>query len=91
MTESHPLGRRLVSALACAFVALISTLAWPASPAQAHDELRSSTPSAGARLTAAPQQVRLVFSEKVEPGFTTVALRVAAGPPQALSPREDGS
>ena len=91
MTDSRPRGRRLVSALACAFVALISTLAWPASPAQAHDDLRSSTPSAGARLTAAPQQVRLVFSDEVEPGFTTVALRVAAGAPMTLTAREDGS
>lgn len=91
VTDSLRRGRRLVSALACAFVAMISTLVWPASPAQAHNELTSSTPSAGARLTAAPLQVRLVFSDKVEPGFTAVVLKVAARPPMTLTAREAGA
>jgi methionine-rich copper-binding protein CopC len=90
MVGSRPRKRRLVSALACAFVALFSTLAWPASPAQAHNELKSSTPSAGARLAAAPQQIRLVFNQKVEPGFTTVTLKVADKPTMTLTAREEG-
>ena len=84
-------NRRLVSALACAFVALISTVAWPASPAQAHTELTSSTPSSGARLAAAPQQIRLVFNEKVEPGFSTVAVTVGNSSATTLTARDDAA
>jgi len=72
-------------------VALLSTLVvLPVSPAQAHNELTSSTPSAGARLTAAPSQVRLVFNQSVEPGLTTVTLKLADGPTTNPSRRESG-
>jgi hypothetical protein len=83
-------NRRLLSVLACAFVALMSTLVWPAPAAQAHTELKSSVPSAGARLAAAPQQVRLLFNEKVTPGFSAMTLKVADGPAMTLAAREDG-
>ena len=90
VARSFRRNRSLLSALACAFIALISTLAWPASPAQAHTELRSTTPAAGAQLTGAPRQVRLVFNEQVEPGFSTMTLKVADSPPMTLTAREDG-
>ena len=85
-----PGTRRLLCALACAFVALVSAAVWPASPAQAHNELKSSTPSVGAKLTAAPEQVSLVFNQRVEPGFSAVTLKVADSPPMTLTAREDG-
>ena len=83
-------NQRLLAALACAFVALMSALVWPASPAQAHTELKSSTPSAGARLATPPRQVRLVFNENVTPGFSALTLKVANGPAMTLTAREDG-
>lgn len=90
MVGSLPRNRRLASALACALVALFSSVAGPASSAEAHSALKSSTPSAGARLAVAPQQVRLVFNQRVEPGFTTVTLNVADQPTMTLTAREDG-
>ncbi|MFG2044473.1 copper resistance protein CopC [Dactylosporangium sp. NPDC048998] len=56
---------RRVAALTGLVVALGVALLVPATPASAHAELLSITPGNGARLAAAPTEVRLRFSEKV--------------------------
>jgi methionine-rich copper-binding protein CopC len=45
-----------------------------AGPALSHGVLERSEPAAGARLSVAPSEMRLHFSERVEPTFTTVKL-----------------
>ena len=57
---------RPLALLALALLAaLLGVLARP-SPASAHGALRHSQPSAGAHLSAAPRELRLVFNEAVE-------------------------
>ena len=57
--------------------ALLAVLA-PATPAWAHTALVSSDPARGATLTKAPTTVTLVFSQKLNPDFSTVVLSDAA-------------
>jgi len=52
---------RIRTAVAAAAVATIAALA-VAAPASAHDELVSSSPAAGAQLTAPPTELSLTFS-----------------------------
>jgi len=54
--------RTLVVALAAAVAVLFG-----ATPAQAHDELVTSTPAAGSTVKTMPERATLVFSETVEP------------------------
>jgi len=49
-----------------------------AGPALAHAFLVSAQPKAGARLAAAPSEVRITFSEPIEPAFSKITV---AGPP----------
>ena len=75
--------RRL--AAACCALALALALA-PATPAQAHAELVSASPAQGAALATAPAAVTLRFTEKLNPGFTTIVVsaarqRIPASPP----------
>lgn len=56
------------SSLALGAIALVGTAAWSlavAAPAQAHDQLVSSSPADGAELATQPQTVDLVFTEEV--------------------------
>lgn len=55
------LSRRIVAGIVVAFAAVLAV----AAPASAHDELLSSTPETGQRLTEAPTQVTLTFSADV--------------------------
>jgi methionine-rich copper-binding protein CopC len=48
-------------------------------PAQAHASLKSSSPAANATVEAAPKDIALTFSEKVEESFSAIALKDAAG------------
>ncbi len=59
--------RRLAAALFVAIVAVLTSVAWPASPAQAHAALVSSNPAKGAVVPTAPGQVALTFTEQVRP------------------------
>ncbi|KAB1102874.1 copper resistance protein CopC [Micromonospora aurantiaca] len=59
-----------VAAALCVATALLV----PATPAWAHNALRDSTPAANARLAAAPQQIELIFVERLDPRFTTIAV-----------------
>lgn len=73
---------------------ILIIIAIPALPVQAHANLQRSEPSANARLDAAPQEIRLFFTESLEPQFSTVELRDTQGEtldlPQAqLDPNDD--
>jgi hypothetical protein len=50
-----------------------------ASPAWAHAHLVKSTPAAGGTVAASPTEVRLKFSEGVEPRFSGVTIAGPAG------------
>jgi methionine-rich copper-binding protein CopC len=56
--------------LIAAFLALCA----PGGPAAAHAFLEQAAPRVGSRVAAAPQEVRLSFSEPVEPAFCTVTV-----------------
>lgn len=61
-------------------LALAATLI-SAPPASAHTDLVSITPEPGARLTAAPTKVVLVFNQSVSPPFASVVVTTADGVP----------
>lgn len=50
-------------------------------PAGAHAFLDRALPSIGGTITSSPQDVRLHFSERVEPAFSGVELFTAEGQP----------
>jgi methionine-rich copper-binding protein CopC len=50
-----------------------------ASPAQAHAQLRASTPAAGGTVATAPTEVLVNFNEPLESSFSTVVVRDAVG------------
>jgi methionine-rich copper-binding protein CopC len=47
--------------------------------ALAHAALRSATPPAGAKMAAAPAAIALVFSEALEPAFSSIVVTDVAG------------
>jgi methionine-rich copper-binding protein CopC len=69
-------------------LAVPAVLALTAVPAQAHNELLSSTPTEGDHLAAAPVVVELKFAEATDPRFVKIAATgpdgtsVAAGGPR---------
>jgi copper resistance protein C len=69
-----------------ALVALAAVLL-PGAPAWAHTALVSSAPAKDAALTEAPTTVRLTFSQRLNPDFTTIVVsdaakhRIPAAPP----------
>jgi methionine-rich copper-binding protein CopC len=56
----------------------IVALSLPATAA-AHAMLEHAEPSAGAQLSASPRQLRLDFSEPLEPAFSGVSITDSAG------------
>lgn len=56
---------------------LLSLLA--ASPARAHQQLRSASPAAGDSLSAAPSEIRLTFAQAVEPSLAELRLMGPGG------------
>ena len=60
-------------------LAALVLLAGLASPAFAHALLRKAVPGVGSTVATAPATVTLIFSEGVEPSFTTVAVMNAGG------------
>jgi copper resistance protein C len=59
-------------------LATVAAMLLPGTPALAHNALVSSTPARDATVVAAPAAVSLVFSEELNPDFTTVAVSDAA-------------
>ncbi|WP_051723619.1 copper resistance CopC family protein [Micromonospora chokoriensis] len=68
------LSTSLAGRLGVATVAALLTLLVPASPARAHNTLRSSSPARDAALPVAPTEVSLEFSARLDPAFATVVL-----------------
>jgi hypothetical protein len=54
-------------------------LAMVASPAFAHALLQKAVPAVGGTVDASPTEIRLKFSEGVEPSFSGIALTTEAG------------
>ncbi len=55
-----------------AIIAVMVLLAGVAPRAQAHSFLDHSTPAVGSKLKAAPQEVRLFFTDKLDPASSTI-------------------
>jgi methionine-rich copper-binding protein CopC len=66
--------RAIITVLASAVLASIGATA-----AFAHAQLSRATPAAGGAVPAAPSEVMLNFSEKLEPSFSSVVVRDAVG------------
>jgi len=84
-----PSSRIRIAALTLAAgIAVPAVLALTAAPASAHNELLSSSPASGARVTALPSDIVLTFAEQTDPRFVKIAATgpdgasVAAGAPQ---------
>jgi copper transport protein len=75
--------RHLVAALALVSVALPLALSLAAPTAEAHARLVASTPGAGERVAEAPKELRLVFSEPLDAGYTTADVIGPTGRPVA--------
>jgi len=60
-------------------LALFLTLALSTAIAQAHAYLERASPRVGSTVTSAPSEVRLWFSQALEPKFTTAQLRSGSG------------
>jgi methionine-rich copper-binding protein CopC len=77
-----------------ASVLLSLPLALPATAALAHAELEKADPAAGGTVVASPGEIRLDFSEGVEPALSGIVLadaagkKVATGKP-ATAPKKD--
>jgi hypothetical protein len=69
--------RRTALAMAAGLALVWLILAAP--PAAAHTDLEASTPSAGAHLVSAPQEVTLTFSEPVSSALSAISLQVSEG------------
>ena len=67
---SRPSMSRIAASLAFAMVA---------SAALAHAQLQKAVPAVGGTVTASPKEIRLKFSEGVEPHFSGIALATEAG------------
>jgi copper resistance protein C len=59
----------------CAFLAIIAF----ASTASAHALLKKAVPAVGGTVNASPTEIRLKFSEGVEPRFSGIALTTEGG------------
>jgi methionine-rich copper-binding protein CopC len=55
-----------------------------ASAALAHAQLQKAEPAVGGTVTASPKEIRLKFSEGVEPRFSTIALADDKGAAEPL-------
>lgn len=76
-SSSRPLRHRLL-ALGVAGLVVVAPVAL-AAPASAHDSLTGSTPSAGSTLTAAPERVKLTFTDEVKKIGLTVLVKDPSG------------
>jgi methionine-rich copper-binding protein CopC len=48
-------------------------------PAQGHAELERTVPAAGSTVRGSPQEVAIWFTQKLEPAFSSITVRNAAG------------
>ncbi len=66
-------------------IALSLVFAFPVAAAYAHAQLENATPAVGGTVAAA-SEIRLHFSEGVEPRFSGVSLTAASGAAAPLGP-----
>ncbi|WP_444947613.1 copper resistance CopC family protein [Micromonospora ureilytica] len=71
---SRPTAVRLGAAALAVLVAVLI----PASPAWAHNSLKTATPARDATVPSAPTEVTLEFMQRLDPTFTTIVLSDAA-------------
>ncbi|MGD9705955.1 MAG: copper resistance protein CopC [Acidimicrobiia bacterium] len=76
---SRASGHRWLLRTAAAVAVAALTALGTATPALAHDELRSSTPADGAQLATAPDTARLEFSAALDPLFVQTAVTTPDG------------
>ena len=60
-------------------IVLLGILAWSPSACDAHAFLDHATPAVGSAVRASPAQVRLWFTEELEPAFSTIKVLSADG------------
>lgn len=77
-------ARRRVSLAVAAFATLLPLLA--ATPALAHAHLRAARPSDGGTVPPGLHDLRLSYSEAVEPRFSSVSIAGPDGKPLAAAP-----
>jgi copper transport protein len=82
--RGHYIMTRLPRALSLSLASLLLLLV--VSQAMAHVRLLTSSPASGEVLTAAPPELRLVFSEPVEPALSSIVLLGPAGDTLAVEP-----
>ncbi|MFI6239493.1 copper resistance protein CopC [Micromonospora sp. NPDC050795] len=75
---SVPPSRPAAVRLGAAVLAVLVAVLIPASPAWAHNSLRTATPARDATLPSAPTEVTLEFMQRLDPAFTTIVLTDAA-------------
>jgi methionine-rich copper-binding protein CopC len=68
--DRHP----TVAGLLAAALTTVALLLVPASPATAHNTLKTATPAKNAQLTTPPEQIALEFMQKLNPDYTTITL-----------------
>ncbi|MFY1636488.1 copper resistance CopC family protein [Solwaraspora sp. WMMB335] len=68
-----------VSVTAVVTAVVAATLLVPASPAAAHNALVSSQPGQNTRVAQSPEEIELVFIERLNGEFTTIVVSDAAG------------
>jgi copper transport protein len=73
-----PVTRRLGRVLGGVLFAVV-TMAWAATPADAHPVLTASTPADGASLEQPPAQALLTFNEALDPALSVVRVLDASG------------
>ena len=57
----------------------------------AHAQLQKATPAVGGTVNASPTEIRLKFSEGLEPRFSSIVLATQAGAAPQTPPRQRGS
>ncbi|WP_410813623.1 copper resistance protein CopC [Micromonospora sp. 067-2] len=75
---TDPSSRRTVARLGAGVLTALVALLVAATPASAHNTLRSSSPARDATLSSAPTEVTLEFMARLDPTFTTIVLTDAA-------------
>ena len=65
---------------------LLTALLFLPSPLWAHAFLDEATPKVGATVATAPPEITILFTQGVEPAFSTIALAGPNGQPVKLGP-----
>lgn len=77
--------------LLAGFLMLSTALLAAPKDAAAHAHLKQSKPEAGSVVSAAPRQVVLTFTEKLEPKFSSIEVRNAKGTPVQVGKAQGGA